>query len=123
MPVRMAPTFRERYCQRWSISFDKFEQHLLPRVLYLHARPLHRVLALGPGHFATDREFLRNVGDIRSRRLFHAEAAEFHDALQNQGVLRRWLRLRVSAERTRRLMEECWGRAESAAPSSPVSER
>jgi hypothetical protein len=119
----MAPTFRERYCQRWSISTDEFEQHLLPRVLYLHARPLHRALALHRGHFAADREFLRNVGDIRSRRFFHAEAAEFHDALQNQGVLHRWLRLRVSAERTRRLMEDCWERLENAAALPSVSER
>jgi hypothetical protein len=71
-------------------------------------------------YFSPDREFLRCVGDIRSRRFFHAEAGEFHADSVNHSMLRRWLRLRVSAERTRVIMEECWG-ADTRAPVEPVS--
>lgn len=114
-----APTFRERYSQHWSISPSDFEEHLFSRALYLHARAARPILTRQ--FFAPDREFLRNVGDIRSRRYFHAEAGEFHDMPENGRLLRRWLRLRVSAERTRRLMEECWGASDSVAPVPEVS--
>lgn len=115
------PTFRERYSQHWSIPPSEFEEHLFSRALYFHAR-LARLM-LRRDFFAPDREFLRNVGDIRSRRYFHAEAGEFHDMPENGTFLRRWLRLRVSAERTRNLMEECWGTADSTAPVPEVSAR
>lgn len=80
----------------------------MSRALYLHARPLRRLLATLPDYFAAEREFLRGVGDIRSRRFFHAEAGEFHTHAANRGICRRFLRLRVSAERVRRIMEETW---------------
>ena len=115
------PTFRERYSQYWSIPLNDFEEHLLVRSLYLHARLLRPVL--GREFFAPDREFLRGAGDIRSRRFFHAEAGEFHQMAENGTLLRRWLRLRVSAERTRKLMEECWESANAGAPQPEVSAR
>lgn len=120
----MPPTFRERYAQRWAISPDDFEHHLLPRALYIHARWTRAALLwIWPDYFAADREFIRCIGDIRSRRFFHAEAGEFHNDPSNHSLLRRWLRLRVSAERTRLAMEECWGTADSHAPVDPVSAR
>lgn len=120
----MQPTFRERYCQRWAIPLEQFEEHLFHRSLYWHARVVRKLAAwIWPDHFSSDREFLRCVGDIRSRRFFHAEAVEFHGDGRNHIFLRRWLRLRVSAERTRRAMEECWGSADSTAPVPSVSAR
>jgi hypothetical protein len=112
----MQPTFRERYCQSCGLALEQFDEHLLRRGLYLHARPLAGLLGLIPDYFIADHEFIRSVGDLRTRRYFHAEAGEYHTHTANRGFLRRWLRLRVSAERVRRAMEEHWGTAESASP-------
>jgi hypothetical protein len=121
----MQPTFRERYCRRWELPSEQFEAHLFDRALYPPARWLRALLLwIWPDYFSADREFMRCVGDIRSRRFFHAEAGEFHTDASNGRFLRRWLRLRVSAERTRRLMEECWGTPDSRAPvETSVSSR
>jgi hypothetical protein len=110
------PTLRERYCRRWDLRPDEFEEHLFRRGLYLHARVARPVLDLLEGYFGPDREFIRAVGNLRSRRLFHGEAAEYHALSDRRRVLRRWLRLRVSAERTRLLMEACWSGADSRPP-------
>lgn len=112
----MAPTFRERYCSIHQIGSADFEEHLLPRALYFHARPIRGVLGAFVDYFAADREFLRSVGDLRSRRFFHAEAGEFHSHAANRHFLRRFLRLRVSAERVRQIMEASWGALGSNPP-------
>lgn len=104
----MGLTFRERYCSIHRIDPSGFERHLLARALYSHAALLRSVLAALPDYLAADIEFLRCVGDIRSRRFFHAEAGEFHAHAANRRICRRFLRLRVSAERVRRIMEETW---------------
>lgn len=112
----MHPTFRERYCRSYGLANEEFEQHIFRRGLYPHAALLRWLLGAIPEYFAADREFIRSVGDIRSRRFFHAEAGEYQMHLANRGFLRRWLRLRVSAERVRRCMEQHWGDENSAAP-------
>lgn len=104
----MGLTFRERYCSIHRIDPSGFERHLLARALYLHAVPLRGLLAALPDYLAADHEFLRSAGDLRSRRFFHAEAGEFHAHASNRGICRRFLRLRVSAERVRQVMEETW---------------
>jgi hypothetical protein len=123
----MAPTLRERYCAHWQISPDAYEEHLFRRSLYFHARGLRGLFQLvDPDYFAADREFIRVIGDLRSRRGFHAEAGEFHATGANRAFLRRWLRFRVSVERTRLWMEECWRSLESddsAPPTGAVSGR
>jgi hypothetical protein len=112
----MALSFRERYCAIHQIAPSDFEEHLLPSALYLHARPLRGVLQSLPEYFSADREFLRSVGDLRSRRFFHAEAGEYHTATACRGFLHRFLRLRVSAERVRQIMESTWGTSGSNPP-------
>jgi len=114
----MQPTFRERYCAFFSLPFEKFEEHLFVHALYFHARPLRWLLNLIPDYFSADHEFVRSVGDLRTRRYFHAEAAEYQTHSLNRGILRRWFFLRVSAERVRLLMEKCWGDTDSAPPVS-----
>lgn len=112
----MPLTFRERYCEYWSISSEQFEDHVLLRALYPHARVLRRLLALRSDYFSPDHEFIRSVALLRSRRLFHGEVGEYHADPANHVFGRRWLRLRLSTDRVRHLMEECWGRADSTAP-------
>ncbi|MBI2512607.1 MAG: hypothetical protein HYV96_11555 [Opitutae bacterium] len=112
----MALSFRERYSAKHRIDPSGFEEHLLRRALYFHARPLRSLLAALPDYFSADREFLRSVGDLRSRRFFHAEAGEYHTSAASRGPFHRFLRLRVSAERVRQIMEETWGKLESNPP-------
>jgi hypothetical protein len=112
----MALSFRERYCSIHHIELSGFEGHVLPQALYFHARPFRGLLATLPDYFAADREFLRSAGDLRSRRFFHAEAGEFHAHASNRRFLRRFVRLRVSAERVRQIMEESWGTLGSNPP-------
>ncbi|HLP24768.1 MAG TPA: hypothetical protein VK477_03750 [Acidobacteriota bacterium] len=121
----MALSFRERYCALHQIPLTEFEEHLLPGALYFHARWLRGLLKMLPDYFAADREFLRSVGDLRSRRFFHAEAGEYHTATACRGFLHRFLRLRVSAERVRLIMEKTWGVLDSNPPveKSAVSGR
>ena len=112
------PTFRERYCRQWELRPDEFEEHAFRRGLYPHARVLRPLLGMIDGYFGPDREFIQTVANLRSRRLFHAEAAEYHALSDRRRVLRRWLRLRVSAERTRVLMEACWSGPDSRPPQA-----
>lgn len=127
----MHPTFRERYCAHAGIPTEQFEDHVFARTLYFHARPLRWLLNLVPDYFAADHDFIRSVGDLRSRRFFHAEAGEYSTHALNRGILRRGFLLRVSAERVRLLMEANWGTHDSAPPlderpadsTAPVSSR
>lgn len=112
----MPPTFRERYCAHFGLRNEEFETHLFLRGLNFHARPLRWLLNLLPDYFSADHDFVRSVGDLRSRRFFHAEAGEYSTHALNRGILRRWLFLRVSAERVRLIMERTWGSHESAPP-------
>lgn len=102
------PSFRERYCASHGVPHDQFEQHLLLRTLYPHARFLLPLLRLIPDYFSADTEFLRSIGALRRRRDFVSEAGEYIASWQNRGVLRRWFLLRVSAERTRKLVDAHW---------------
>ena len=116
----MQPTFRERYCAKTGIRPEDFESHVLARALYAHAKPFRALLDWSANYFAADRDFVRCVGDIRSRRQFHAEAGEFRSHPRNKGFFRRALRLRVSAEKLRVLMESAWGSSESVPPVAPA---
>jgi len=113
----MEPTFRERYCAFHGIPVEEFEDHLLPRGLYPHARALRAVLRSLPEYFAPEREFLRSAGNLRTRRLYPAEVAQFYYLMPNQSVSRRLLRLRISTERVRHHMEACWGTLSSPSVS------
>ncbi|HVZ66350.1 MAG TPA: hypothetical protein VG936_17440 [Lacunisphaera sp.] len=98
-------TFRELYCARHGIAPGRFEHVLIRRCLHWQARPFAWVLRLNRDYFAPDFEFARAVGELRSRRGFRAEAAEFHYHPKNRGLLRSVLRLRVSSQRLQSIFE------------------
>ncbi|MBI2496554.1 MAG: hypothetical protein HYV75_01005 [Opitutae bacterium] len=96
-------------------SARRFEQALLWRCLYWQARPFHWLLWLNRDYYSADYDFIRGVGDLRSRRDFRTEVAEFHCHPHNRGFLRTTLRMRVSSQRLQTIFE----RKVTAAGSNP----
>ena len=98
-------TFRELYCEHHGIPPQQFERVLLWHSLHRRARPFYWLLGLNRDYSAPDLEFVRGVGELRSRRGFRDEAAEFHYHPKNRGLLRTLLRLRVSSRRLQAIFE------------------
>jgi hypothetical protein len=109
-------TFRELYCERYGVAFDKFERHLVWRALHWQARPFFWLRGLNADYYSADFEFVRGVGELRSRREFRNEAAEFHYHPANRGFFRTILRMRVSSHRLQTLFEREINSATTAAP-------
>lgn len=99
-------TFRELYCEKHGITYERFERALLWRCLHWSARPFHWLLWMNRDYYSADFDFIRGVGDLRSRRGFHNEAAEFHYHPANRGFLRTALRMRVSSKRLQSVFEQ-----------------
>jgi hypothetical protein len=100
-------TFAEAYCLHHKIPADRFATVVLARSLYPHARLLAPLLReMNSDHFAADLDLVRGAGLLRRVRDFSNEAAEFAYHPANRGDLRRLLRLRISTQRLRHLMQE-----------------
>ena len=114
----MAKIFRELYCERCRIDAKDFEPHLFLRALYPSARLLHRLLSEESRrrYFELDREFVRAVGLLRSRRAFRDESSYFARDPANGGFLRQVLRLRVSGHRMGALVDEIMAESHSRPP-------
>ena len=97
--------FRELYCTQHRIPLDAFERDVVDRSLHRHAKPFYWLLGLNRDYTSPDFEFVRGVGELRNRRDFRNEAAEFHYHPHNRGLLRSVLRLRVSSHRLQRIFE------------------
>lgn len=108
-------TFRELYCERHGISFDQFERVLVWRSLHWPARAFFWLRKLNYDYYSADFDFIRGVGELRSRRDYRNEAAEFHYHPGNRGFLRRVLRLRVSSHRLQVIFEREIGHTASVA--------
>jgi hypothetical protein len=98
-------TFRELYCAQHSISHERYDGELVRRSLHLHALPIYWLLGLNRDYTSPDYEFVRGVGELRNRRDFRNEAAEYHYHPHNRGLLRSLLKLRVSSQRLQRIFE------------------
>ena len=109
-------TFRELYCERHGVALDRFERVLLWRCLHWPARPFHWLLRMNRDYYSADLDFIRGVGDLKSRRGFHNEAAEFHYHPGNRGFLRQRLLLRVSSQRLQTVFEREISPADSNPP-------
>jgi hypothetical protein len=111
-------SFRELYCERHGLPAERFEDALTARAWYPHARLVRGLMRLAyPKFLEPDREFVRAVGDLRTRRLFTNEAADFHMHRANRNFVRRVLKARVSAERLRRVFDEVMGARDSQPPT------
>ena len=109
-------TFRELYCEHHGLPFGKFERHLVWRCLHWQAKPFFWLRGLNEDYYSADFEFVRGVGELRSRRDFRNEAAEFHYHPGNRGFFRTVLRLRVSSHRLQAIFEREISQATTTAP-------
>lgn len=99
-------TFAEKFCARNKVPPEAFEATVLRFALKPRARVVRWLLNLNPNYFVADREFVRSVGRISRIEDFHAEALDFDDHPNGQGVCHRVLGLRVSKKRLRHLVHE-----------------
>ena|SRR6478609_5492429 len=99
-------TFRELYCDQRQIASDRYEADLVRRCLHWQARPFYWLLGMNREYTSPDYDFVRSVGELRSRRQFRDEAAEYFYHTGNVGFLRKVLRLRVSSRRLQAIFDE-----------------
>lgn len=98
-------TFRELYCEQHRIPPDRFERELVRHSLHRHALPVYWLLGLNRDYTSPDLDFVRGVGELRNRREFRNEAAEYYYHPHNRGLLRGLLKLRVSSHRLQRIFD------------------
>lgn len=99
--------FIDLYCQQQGIAVGDFGAHLFQRALYPQARPLAGLLGLmRRDYFQADRFFIEDVARLERYEDFHVVGVEYSQHHSNGWFLRRSLRLRVSAERMRRIVRE-----------------
>jgi len=98
-------TFRELYCEHRRIGSDRYERDLVTRCLHLQARPLYWLLGRNREYTSPDYEFVRSVGELRSRRQFRDEAMDYFSHPSNAGFLRRVLRMRLSSRRLQNIFD------------------
>jgi len=100
------PAFIAVYCAQTGLTPAQFNQEIFRKALFPHARLLAPlILKVAPRYFEPDLDFVRNVGEMRRLRDFHAEADAFFSHPDNRGPLRMALRLRISVTRLSNLME------------------
>ena len=111
-------TVRELYLEQRQIAPADFEQDLLQRTLYPHARLLHRLMPASAcrRYFSIDLEFVRAIGLLRNRRDFRGECLEFQRDPANHKFSRSVLRLRISGGRTRQVVDDLFEAEDSHPP-------
>jgi len=93
-------TFAEIYCEREGLRPAEWPAVLFQRTLYPHARLLARMVRrLDHRYFLADYEFVEDVGHLRSLDEFTPALDSYVEHPDNRGLLRRKLRIRVSARR------------------------
>lgn len=99
--------FADLYCRQQGIAPADFDRHVFHRVIYPHAKPLTWLLWLvRHDYFRADWAFIADVGRLSCYEDFFNTAMDFSQDHCNGWYVRRVLRLRVSTERTRRLVRD-----------------
>lgn len=98
-------TFEESYCARHRCTPAQFRRRVFWLTLHRHAL-LFAPLALLGGHFEIDHELIAACGRARTLRELQEELKDHRNQPENARWLRRWLRLRVSTQRLRRLARQ-----------------
>jgi hypothetical protein len=100
-------TFAERYCECRGVPASEYHQRVFRETLYPQTRPLVQLLRLfNRRYFVADFEFVEDAGHLTSLAEFSLTMGSYVEHPDNRGLLRRQLRLRVSAGRMLQLMRE-----------------
>jgi CheY-like chemotaxis protein len=100
-------TFAELFCARFGVKPENFSKAVLRRTLYPRARLVAPLLRLFfRDYFEADHDFIAGTGRLRDLGQMAAEIRHYQRHMLNHGYLRQGLRLRVSAFRMTRLVNE-----------------
>ncbi len=112
--------FQELYCEKHGLGTEQYAKHIRQRALYPHARLFTPFLTLFNGDYlAADNDFIQDVAQLTRYNDFFNSSFEYIHHPANHGLLRRWLKLRVSTERMRRIVRGTF----SSSPYSSVDNR
>lgn len=102
-------SFADHYCRRHGIYREGFMLAVLQQTLPPVFSPwFSLILFFRPEYFTADFGFIVAVGRGRRYADYDQAVREFSAHPANRGFLRRWLRLRVSTRRMRRLLREIY---------------
>lgn len=88
------------YCARSGCSDDRFEERVFRHCLYPHVRWFCSVLnAVNSDYFRWDFELIRWAGNSRTYKELRSEVNNFSRQHPARGLLRGWLRIRLSRHR------------------------
>lgn len=99
-------TFAEKFCARYGISPADYENEMLRRSLYPTGKLVRLLVSSDANYFVPDREFIRGVGKLTRVQGFGAEVWAFTVNPENSRFLRLRLKMRVSAKRVYRQVDE-----------------
>jgi len=108
-PGSVAPrNFRIAFCECFDCPAEAFVDRLFWKCVHPSLRPLARLVrCLVPRFFSPDLEYLERVGETATWLHMQVLANGIRDdADLNRGLLRKWLRLRISGLRLIRTYEE-----------------
>lgn len=100
-------TFKEAFCERFRCPPERYEQSVFWRCLHRHAIPVAMLIRwINPEVFREDFDLIREIGGMNDPFLFRGEVDYFHGRnVRHDGLLRRYLRVRVSGRRVLKLKD------------------
>lgn len=113
-------TFADLYCEQNGLPRPQYHAAVFRRALFPHAWLAGWLLRLFRRlHFLPDHEFVEDVGHITCVADFTYPLGSFIEHPANRGVLRRVLRLRVSARRMLKLVRAVFAAEGAVLPAPP----
>ena len=111
----LSASFAQLYCEHHGIEPSRFSRYVLSRALHWPWRWLGGLcFSLTPAHFECDLELLLHCGNLRSRRELETELREFALDFRNRTFARRYLCVRISTHRLRRIFRDTLRRSGEA---------
>lgn len=99
--VGVGKDFKSRFCRHFGCAEEKFERELFWRTMPPLSRfPAWLVLRLAPNYYKREFRFLIKLGKVRGfdELRLNANSAHWLPSMRT-GVMRRWLRMRISGRR------------------------
>ena len=118
-------SFVDLYCNEFDCSPENFEESVFRQCLFPHAVQLVSIIwGLNPRYFNADLELIRQVKFLNKADEVALEIQRFRHHDKRTGVLRRWLKARVSGRRLLNLARLLFAQAARTQPlRSPTAKR